>query len=97
MTIENAQINRYLNHMGVKHSNSGYRFLISAIKLKAEHGHKIGYVEIYNNIAREYGISSYNRVERAIRYAIASFGATNKEFIARAVDDIIYGYKSQSP
>lgn len=97
MAVKEAQINRYLNKIGVKHANSGYRFLISAIKLKAKYGYNIGYIKIYDTIAREYGISSYNRVERAIRYAIAPFGMTNKEFIARAVDDIIYGYESQNP
>lgn len=95
MTIEDMQINRYLNNRGVKHANSGYRYLISAIKLKAEYGHKIGYIEIYKTIAREYGISSFYRVEGAIRYTIAPFGVTNKEFIARAVDDIIYGYEQK--
>lgn len=96
MTIEDAQIIRYLNDMGLKHANLGYRFLISAIKLKAEYGHNIGYMEIYDNIAREYCVPKFNRVERAIRYAITPFGITNKEFIARAVDDILYGYESQN-
>lgn len=94
MTIKETEINRYLDNLGVKHACLGYRYLILAIQLKAEHDHDIGLMEIYRMIAKERNIR-FNHVERAIRYAISPFGLTNNEFIAKSVDDIVYGPKTR--
>lgn len=87
-TINHAVINLYLDNLGVKHSCLGYRYLIFAIQLKSMF-HKIGLMRIYKMIAQECDANS-SQIERAIRYAIAPYGLTNKEFIAKAIDDMMY-------
>ena len=47
--------------------------------------------DLYTIIALSYQTEPQN-VERGIRYAISGLGATNKEFISRAVDEMIRNY-----
>ena len=94
IAINDVEINRYLDKMGVKHGCLGYRYLIFAIQLKAMF-HKMGLMEIYRLVAQECGANG-SRIERAIRYAITPFGLTNKEFIAQAIDNMMYQRSSKA-
>lgn len=89
MVITTVAINKYLDNMGVKHTYAGYKYLVEAIMLGAERTHAIGIMKIYDQIAQIHNTKS-SLIERAIRSAITSFGLSNKEFISKAVDDIIY-------
>ncbi len=89
MDITTTAINHYLDNLGVKHTYTGYRYLVEAIRLGVECNHAIGIMKIYEQIAQSHNTKS-SLVERAIRSATNSFGLTNKEFISKAIDDIIY-------
>ena len=92
MKIYNAAIILYLNNKGIKKSNKGYIFLVDAIRLGAESPNALSRVtDLYTIIAMSYGTEPHN-VERGIRYAISGLGATNKEFISCAVDEMIRNY-----
>jgi len=84
-------IYKYLHKAGIKHSNSGFKYLIDAICLMLEdpmENDKIGIV--YEKIANKYGTNS-ECIERAIRYTIIKMHLSNKEFIVRASHELMYG------
>lgn len=92
MKIYDASITLYLNNKGVKKSNKGYIFLVDAIRLGAESPNALSRVtDLYTIIALSYQTEPQN-VERGIRYAISGLGETNKEFISRAVDEMVRNY-----
>jgi hypothetical protein len=85
ITIE---ANRYLDTFGIKHSNMGFRYLITAVEIGYERPQLLFKIsDLYGEIAQVYKTNK-SSVEKSIRYAILSSGLTNKEFIMRAVDSI---------
>lgn len=92
MRVSSWEISRYLDEKGIKHSLTGFRFLVSAIKKAIKDPWMILKIsDLYGNIAQICGTETGN-IERSIRYAIMPSGLTNKEFIAKAVDDLRYKY-----
>lgn len=98
MKISDKQIAEYLDERGFKHSNLGFGYIISAVKLLAEDRHKyLGAIhkELYPAVALEHKTTP-SRAERAIRHAIDSCDCreTRKlrigEFLARATDSFLY-------
>ena len=86
MERSNSDINSFLDMDGVKHSHSGFRYLVSAIDIGIQSPHGLVKVlEIYNAVA-EMQCSTSVRVERTIRYSIQGTKLTSKEFIFRAID-----------
>lgn len=82
----NNQIIRYLDQFGLKHSNMGFRYLLSSITIALQNPELLIKIsDIYQKVAEEYS-SSTSKVERTIRYAVTPMEQTNKEFIAIAVD-----------
>lgn len=89
MTNRDFAVYNYLNSIGIKHSNVGFKYLIDAICFMVEdpiENDKINVV--YNKIAQKYGTSAVC-VERSIRYLVRPKNS-NKEFIVKASHDIIY-------
>lgn len=84
-------IKAYLNDKGIKHSLSGYDYLILAGGMcLAEKSARNRMGEIYAMVAAEFGVSP-GSVERCMRNAIQSAGGvhiTNSEFLARMADDL---------
>ncbi len=86
-----TDINRYLEGKGIKHALSGYRFLFELIQLGMEDRTRlIKMTDMYNMVSEMYEVEP-NSIERAIRYSIKEYGLTSKEFITKAVDDLLYG------
>jgi hypothetical protein len=90
--ITDAEINAYLDSKKVPHVTMGRTFLLEAIKEKLRTPGWFLITEVYASIALKYDTTS-GSVERAIRFAIMRTGEfiTNKEFICRAADDLLYG------
>ena len=94
MAVKDADINRYLDATGIKHSHIGYRYLLAAIQLGTKSPKSlIKITDLYQKIALNYETEVIS-VERAIRYAVSPLNLTNKEFITKAVDDINCGLKA---
>jgi EAL domain-containing protein (putative c-di-GMP-specific phosphodiesterase class I)/GGDEF domain-containing protein len=92
--LVDMEVNDYLDAMGIKHSHSGYRYLVMALRLGVEDPKLIMNISgMYEKISKVYG-KSIVTIDRAIRYSIRQDGHTNtnKEFISKAVDDIIGGH-----
>lgn len=88
MKLRAIEANRYLDSIGIKHANMGFRYLISAIEIGSDDPkllYKIS--DLYEEIAKMYDTSK-SSVEKSIRYSVMSTNLTNKEFILRAVDSI---------
>ncbi len=84
-------IYRYLEAKGIRHAYAGYRYLITAIRLGLEDRSQIIKItDLYEKIAQVCGVRA-SRIERTIRYSIMQYGLTNKEFISKAIDDLVYG------
>lgn len=82
------EANRYLDSIGIKHANMGFRYLVTAIEIGSENPKLLYKVsDLYDEIAQLYDTNK-SSVEKSIRYAVISSGLTNKEFILRAVDSI---------
>ena len=84
----NKAIYRYLDENEIKHSNAGFRYLITSIKIglsNPELCHKI--VNLYQNVAEIHETEAY-RVERSIRHCLLHTSQSNKEFIMRAIDNL---------
>lgn len=98
MKLTDKQIAEYLDDRGFKHSNLGFGYIISAVKLLAEDRHKyLGAIvrELYPAISKEHKTTP-SRAERAIRHAIDSCNCRdtrklrNGEFLARTTDSFLY-------
>ena len=81
-----STIKNYLDKCGVKHSNLGFKYLVSVIMIVgADPDNNTVISEVYKKVAEKYN-SAPNSVERAIRYSIKHHKITNKEFVNRAID-----------
>jgi hypothetical protein len=90
--ISDYDINAYLESKGMKHANLGYGYLMEAIRHRIDNPTVTNVCLIYEDIADQNGTTAH-RVERAIRHAIETSAITkipNREFIAKAVDDLRY-------
>lgn len=90
------KIFEYLNEKGVKHSLSGFDYLMRAIEIGLEDKKSITNnicKNCYGVIAKENEVKS-SQIERAMRHAIEKSDFPNlcvSEYIALAVDTIKYG------
>lgn len=86
--VETKTINNYLEEQGVKHSNLGFRYLITAISLGLQSPPlSMTMSDLYAQTAEKHSTDAM-RVERAIRYSISNSTVSNKEFIAKAIDEL---------
>jgi hypothetical protein len=86
-----TDINRYLEQNGIKHALLGYRYLFAIIKIGVEDRVPLKSItDLYEKVAQTYGVEAYS-IERAIRYSIKRRKMTNKEFILKAIDDLVCG------
>ena len=82
-------ISRYLDAMGVKRANSGYRYLVTAIRVGVKDPSMLMKIsDLYKKVSEIHG-SSTRSIEQAIRYSIARHDMSNKKFIFKAVDYIL--------
>ena len=89
--ITDTDISRYLETKGIRHALSGYRYLFTAIRLGVEDRSQLVKIsDLYEKIAQTCGVGPSN-VERGIRHSIMQYGFSNKEFIIKAVDDLVFG------
>ncbi len=83
----------YLDEKGFKHNLLGFDYILEAISLVANNRNYLRNITkmLLPDIAEHYDTTP-SRVDRAIRHAIKLCGIkmTNSEFIAKAVDDIVY-------
>jgi len=101
-TVSEAMIRQYLNDRHIAHADRGYRYLVSGIRiLTAEAAEAKAFVvsSLYERIAEEYDTKP-SCVERDIRTSIRkgfkrdehpNLSSTNKEFLAQACDELVYG------
>jgi len=90
--ITDKRINQYLESRGFHHANLGYGYLMDAIRIKNDSPYEIGTCIVYGLVAELYG-ETPTRIERAIRHSIETSDCPevkNREFIAKAVDDMRY-------
>lgn len=88
--IEITDIYNYLNAHNIKHSNSGFQYLMTAIQLGVEDTENCSKItKLYEEVADIHGTAPAN-VERSIRYVVADVGLTTKEFIMRTIYDLQY-------
>lgn len=86
-------IYQYVDTLGIKHGNMGFRYLVALIQIGIETyetSYKIS--DMYEKVAKIYG-TRRSSVERAVRYAIKGtkyMGMTNKEFVMVAIDELIF-------
>lgn len=86
-------IYQYVDTLGIKHGNLGFRYLVALIQIGIETYetcYKIS--NMYEKVAKIYG-TNRSSVERAVRYSIKSTkykGMTNKEFVMVVIDDITF-------
>lgn len=92
--LDASSINDFLDSLGISHKRHGYRYIATAIKIGARDKNKrLNITDIYEEVGSIYE-STPTAVERAIRYVIAPMGMTNKEFIAKAVDEILKAFEN---
>ena len=85
-----ADIYNYLDSHSIKHSNSGFQYLMTAVQLGVEDIDSCSKIsEMYKEIAEIHGTAAAN-VERSIRYVIADKNVTTKEFIMKTIYDLLY-------
>lgn len=99
ISIDKRKIIAYLDSKGFKHSQRGFQYIATAIELVSlDRNYLYGITkQLYPKIAQEFDTTA-SRVERAIRHSIETAGffknskkLSNSEFIARAVDNLLYG------
>ncbi|MCE5189128.1 MAG: EAL domain-containing protein [Eubacteriales bacterium] len=96
-TTSDFAINCYLETKGIKHALAGYRYLLTAIRLGIDdRAHLAKINDLYCRIAQMYQTEP-NNVERGIRHSIMKYGLPNKEFIVKAVDDLVCGTSVSIP
>ena len=90
MDDKKLRANRYLDSMGIKHANTGYRYLMTALEIVADNPQLLYRIsDLYEKVAQIHGTKKTN-VEKSIRYCVSPSGMTNKEFISRAVDNLYF-------
>ena len=90
----NLEFSKYLDENGIKHSNKGYIFLLEAMMIMCRM-QRMKWVldDIYEEIAKKYSVNKCS-VERTIRYSLLKTNLSNKEFLARAFDNIVLDNKT---
>lgn len=92
-TIKDSEINRYLDRYNIGHANKGYQYLMTGIRLLlSERATRSEIMELYKLIGDQHGVSS-TVVERCIRSSIKAsdaIGTTNRDFMAKALDTLIF-------
>ena len=87
--IEITDIYNYFEDYNIKHSNNGFRYLITAVQLGIEDIENCNKItKLYETVAEIHSTTKTN-VERSIRYAIARENTTAKEFIMSAIYDLL--------
>lgn len=85
-----TDIYNYLDSHNIKHSNSGFQYLMTAVQLGVENIEGCSRItKMYEEIAEIHGTVAAN-VERSIRYVIADKNVTTKEFIMKTIYDLLY-------
>lgn len=85
-----TDIYNYLDSQDIKHSNSGFQYLMTAVRLGIEDVDSCSKItKMYEEIAEIHGTAPSN-VERSIRYVIADKNVTTKEFITKTIYDLLY-------
>lgn len=91
--IRNKQISDYLDKEGIAHANKGYSFLMTGIRLLLDEKVVRGAtMELYSKIAEIYN-TDISTVERSIRASVRgsyAMGTPNREFFAKACDNLIF-------
>ncbi len=88
MAIELTDIYEYLDNVGIKHSNIGYRYLVMAIQSGSEHMELLFKInDLYVVIAERFNKSPQS-VGSSIRNAISFTNQPNKEFIVKSIMSI---------
>lgn len=88
--INITDIYNYLDSHDIKHSNSGFQYLMTAVQLGVEDIDSCSKItKMYEEIAEIHGTVAAN-VERSIRYVIADQNVTTKEFIMKTIYDLLY-------
>lgn len=87
MPNNNDMMKKYLDKCGVKHSQLGYKYLVTVFMIMdSEIDKRTNITDIYEQVAEIHDSLAKN-IEKAIYYAIKHLGITNKEFIYRAIDN----------
>lgn len=91
--IRDSEINRYLDRYDIGHANKGYRYLMTGIRLLLEEkATRSEIMELYRLIGDQHSVSSVI-VERCIRSTLKASkakGTTNRDFMAKALDTLIF-------
>lgn len=92
-SIKDSEINRYLDRYDIGHANKGYQYLMTGIRLLLnERATRSEIMELYKLIGDQHDVSSVV-VERCIRASIKASkakGTTNRDFMAKALDTLIF-------
>lgn len=92
-SVSTYQIIQYLDQRSFRHSNAGFMIIVHVLEamIRGE-AHRQNLVKAYELVAQQANISK-DSVEKSIRFAIRNSkvkGMTNKEFICRAYDDLVF-------
>lgn len=92
-SITTYQIIQYLDQRGFRHSNAGFMVIVRVLEtmIRGEVNRQ-NLAKAYEAVAQQTSVSK-DSVEKSIRFAIRnskSKGMTNKEFICRAYDDLVF-------
>ena len=87
--IKTIDIYNYFDTYSIKHSNSGFRYLITAIQLGSDDVENYSKItKLYERVAEVHS-TTRTTVERSIRYSISKMNMTAKEFIMKAIFDLL--------
>lgn len=96
MASNSTTIKNYLDRCGVKHSNLGFKYLVSVFLIVGAEPDKNTIIsEVYEKVAEKYN-SAPKSVERAIKYSIKHRRITTKEFVIRAIDKDFMDLENES-
>lgn len=86
--VDISNIYCYFSSLGIKHSNNGFKYLMTAVRVGVEDIELCSKITtLYEKVAEIHSTTPAN-VERSIRYAIAGQATNNKEFILKAIYDL---------
>ena len=92
-TVTKARIIQYLDKHNFKHSNAGFMIIVDIVMAMAKGDvQRLNISNAYKMIAEQTDSTKEN-VEKSIRFAIKNSecnGMTNKEFLCRAYDEIVF-------
>ncbi|WP_304508769.1 sporulation initiation factor Spo0A C-terminal domain-containing protein [Anaerotignum sp.] len=89
-------IYKYFRDFDIKRSNNGFKFLMSAVQLGVEDVDSYSRLsDLYKDVAKLHSTEACN-VERAIRYAVSEQNMPVKEFIMKAIYDLLIMDKERS-